>query len=366
MAVIKAINSKSSVSSVINYVADKDKTSEELMYGKDCSSNPNQAIDDMKMTKELYNKEDGRQYKHFVQSFDPKDNITPDKANQLGREWAEKNFKGYEVFIATHKDKDHIHNHFVVNSVNFEDGRKLVYDNKQLAEFKKVNDLICEREGLHITEPKKDVLTSFNTQKYKALEKGAEGTYKSYMLDLWKNVNSSMKKATSKEQFIQSMNQKGYQVNWSDTRKYITFETPEGKKVRNNNLEKTFKNDKFSKEGLLNEFNRNGERLRRERDRAIEEPSREPTSAPNVDWSTIRDNVQDERDRISEQPSDDVIGEIQQKVRGVKDRTDKATGEYREPNKELEDKQRGIGRENEGIAKEFHRRAKERDFGPDL
>lgn len=360
MAVIKAINSKSSVGSVINYVADKEKTSEILMYGKDCSSDPSQAIEDMKMTKELYNKEDGRQYKHFVQSFDPKDNITPEKANQIGKEWAEKNFKGYEVFIATHTDKDHIHNHFVVNSVNFENGRKLVYDNKQLAEFKKVNDLICEREGLHITEPKKYILTSFNTQKYKALEKGAEGTYRSYMLDLWKNVNGSMKKSTSKEQFIQNMKEKGYEVNWSDTRKYITFVTPEGKKVRNNNLEKTFKNDKFSKEGLLNEFSRNGERLRERGGQ-----NRESTSTPNVDWGAIERSTRGQEDRLSEQSSDDVVAEIQQKVRGVKDRTDKATGEYKDPNKELTEKQRGIERENEGIARELHRRAKKRDFGLD-
>lgn len=261
MAVIKAINSKSSVGSLINYVADKDKTSEVLMYGKDCSSNPNQAIDDMKMTKEIYNKEHGRQYKHFVQSFDPKDKITPEKANLIGREWAEKNFKGYEVFIATHKDKKHIHNHFVVNSVNFEDGRKLVYDNKQLAEFKKVNDLLCEREGLHITEPKKDVLTSFNSKKYKALEKGYKTDYKSHLFELWRNVKSSCERATSKEQFIENMKEKGYGVTWKDTRKYVTFTPPEGKPVRDETLAKTFKNENLTKEGLLNEFERNGKEL---------------------------------------------------------------------------------------------------------
>ncbi|MGN2371985.1 hypothetical protein ACTFJW_18430, partial [Clostridium cagae] len=140
--------------------------------------------------------------------------------------------------------------------------RKLHSSKKDLAEVKELSNKICEREGLSITMPQKDVLTSFNAKKYKSLEKGLEGTYKSYMLDLWKNVNISKKVAISKEQFIQSMNNKGYQVNWSDTRKYITYTTPEGKRVRDSNLVKTFKNEKLSKEELLNEFSRNGERLR--------------------------------------------------------------------------------------------------------
>ena len=262
MAVIKAINSKGSVGGVVKYVADKNKTSEELMYGKDCSSNPDKAIADMTMTKELYNKDDGRQYKHFVQSFNPKDKITPEKAHEIGKEWAEKTFKGYEVFVATHTDKAHMHNHFIVNAVNFETGEKYRQSTADLARYKELSNKLCEREGLTPTEPNKTTLTSFNNKKYKAIEKGMEGDYKSYMLDLWKNVNSSMKKATNKDQFIESMKEKGYGVNWSDTRKHITFETPEGKKVRNSNLAKTFKNDKFTKEGLLNEFGRNGERDR--------------------------------------------------------------------------------------------------------
>ena len=262
MAVIKAINSKSSVSKIINYVADKDKTNENLMYGKDCSSNSDQAIEDMKMTKKLYKKEDGRKYKHFVQSFNPKDNIAHEKAHEIGKEWAEKNFKGHEVFVATHTDKSHIHNHFIVNTVNFETGEKYRQSKADLERYKELSNKICEREGLTPTEPNKTTLTSFNNKKYKALEKGMEGNYRSYMLDLWKNVNSSMKNATSKDQFIDSMKQKGYGVKWSDTRKYITFTPPKGKPIRSSNLADTFKNDKFTKEGLLDEFNRNGERIR--------------------------------------------------------------------------------------------------------
>jgi hypothetical protein len=266
MAIVKVTNSKASISKAISYVTKEEKTEEKLVSGINCT--PESAIDEMKATKEQFRKTEGRQYAHYIQSFSPDEKITHDQAHKIALELSEKQFKGYEVLVVTHKDKSHIHSHIVVNSVSYEDGRKLHSSKKDLAEVKDKSNEICEREGLTRTEPNKTTLTSFDNKKYKALEKGMEGEYKSYMLDLWKHVNSFMKKAKNKEQFIESMKEKGYGVSWSDTRKNITFTTPEGKKVRNSNLAKTFKNDKFTKEGLLNEFRRNGEEVRREGDKS--------------------------------------------------------------------------------------------------
>ncbi|AOR24986.1 relaxase/mobilization nuclease domain-containing protein [Clostridium taeniosporum] len=259
MAIVKVTNSKASIGKAINYVTKEEKTEDKLVSGINCT--PETVLHEMKATKEQFRKTDGRQYAHYIHSFKPGEQITHEKAHKLALEISEKQFKGYEVLVATHKDKDHIHSHIIVNSVSYEDGRKLHSSKKDLAEVKELSNKICEREGLSIIKPQKDVLTSFNAKKYKSLEKGLEGTYKSYMLDLWKNVNIFKKVATCKEQFIQNMNNKGYQVNWSDTRKYITYTTPEGKRVRDSNLVKTFKNEKLSKEELLNEFSRNGEKL---------------------------------------------------------------------------------------------------------
>lgn len=260
MAIVKVTNSKAGIGKAINYVTQEEKTEEKLISGINCT--PETALDEMNATKEQFRKTEGRQYAHYVHSFKPGENIDHEQAHKLALELSEKQFKGYEVLVATHKDKNHIHSHIIVNSVSYEDGRKLHSSKKDLAEVKELSNKICEREGLSITEPQKDALTSFNAKKYKSLEKGVEGGYKSYMLDLWKDVNSSMKKATSKEQFIQSMNQKGYEVKWSDSRKYITYVPPKGRPIRDSNLAETFKNEKLSKEGLLNEFNRNRERFR--------------------------------------------------------------------------------------------------------
>jgi len=105
MAVIKVTNSKATLNKAINYVTKEEKTDERLVSGINCTSGT--ALDEMKATKEQFNKLEGRQYYHYVQSFSPKENITHDKAHQIALEWAENNFKGYEVLVATHKDKEH-------------------------------------------------------------------------------------------------------------------------------------------------------------------------------------------------------------------------------------------------------------------
>lgn len=261
MAVIKVTNSKATLSKAIAYVTKEEKTEERLVSGVNC--NFKSALDEMLATKEQFNKLEGRQYYHYVQSFSKEDNIDHHNAHRIALELAESRFKGFEVLIATHKDKDHIHSHLIVNSVSCENGLKFQSSKKDLAELKKASDKICEREGLSVIKNvDKDVLSSFNQKKYKTLEKAIEGSQKSYLLDLFKDCKKSLSQSTSKEQFIKDMEQKGYRVNWSDTRKNITFITPEGKKVRNTNLAKTFKNEIFTKEGMENEIKRNRENAR--------------------------------------------------------------------------------------------------------
>ncbi len=125
MAIIKAVNSKASIGKAIKYITQEEKTEEKIIAGKDC--NIKTSIDEMKAIKELYNKTEGRQYKHYVMSFNPNDpNINIEKAHQVGKEFMEneERFKNHQVIMATHTDKRHIHNHFIVNSVNMENGKK--------------------------------------------------------------------------------------------------------------------------------------------------------------------------------------------------------------------------------------------------
>jgi len=168
MAVIKRLASKGSVKIIINYVLSKEKTDERIISGKDCS--PDNAVSEMDATKELYSKTDGISYHHIIQSFKP-DEITPEKAHKIGMELAEKQFRGHEVLIATHKDKNHIHNHLIVNSVSFRNGYKLISDKKTLREIKLENDRICQREHLSTIE-KPYAHNRYSMAEYKLAEKG--------------------------------------------------------------------------------------------------------------------------------------------------------------------------------------------------
>ncbi|MBD5445585.1 MAG: relaxase/mobilization nuclease domain-containing protein [Lachnospiraceae bacterium] len=260
MAIVKAIkNSHSDIKNIINYVTKKEKTiGKKLCSAYNC--NIDTAAKEMQITKELYNKTKGRTYKHFVQSFPPNEQITPEQAHELAKEFVEQNplFSDFEVIYATHVDKDHIHTHFVVNSVSFVDGHKIQISKKNLEDMKILNNKLCMEHGFSICEigkKKSDSMTliAYDTNKYQFLKKAKEGKVKAYVQDVAVAVFDAMNKASSKEEFIKFMESKNYNVEWQPDRKYIVFTNSEGKKVRNSNLQKTY-NLKVGKEELLEFF----------------------------------------------------------------------------------------------------------------
>lgn len=111
---------------VIDYVEQEKKTLWEgqcLITGVNCVAQS--AYTEMMTTKRRYHKTDGMMFYHFSQSFPEDVERTPLQIHDIGLKLAQKLFPGYEVVVATHVDTDHLHNHFVVNSVNCETGRKL-------------------------------------------------------------------------------------------------------------------------------------------------------------------------------------------------------------------------------------------------
>jgi hypothetical protein len=343
MAVIKAISSKATPSKIHDYLTQEEKTEEKLISGVNC--NPDNMVNEFNTTKELYNKNSGVQYQHIIQSFDPKDDITPEKAHKLGLELAEKQFKGYEVFVVTHKDKEHIHNHFVVNSVSYENGLKYKASNKSLWDIKRESNRICERENLKtldLDHKAKERLTSGELRK----ELRGETTWKGEL----KECISFAKSQTNNLEEFQKYLKSNFNIDSRVTNKTISYKHPE----RTQSIRGSKLGTDYDKEELLNEF------TRKEKSINTRETSRGNTS--NVDWSAVRDNVQSEGNRVPEQPSNDVVGTIQRKVQGVKDRTDRAIGEYKEPSGESKDKQQDVERKNGGITKELYRQPESGDF----
>lgn len=260
MAIVKAVkNSHSSVKHIVDYVTKKEKTiGRKLCSGYNC--NIATAAIEMQATKELYGKTGGRTYKHFVQSFPPDEDITPEKAHEIAKQFVESCplFEGYEVVYATHVDREHIHTHFVVNSVNYMDGHKFQMSRKDLEDMKKLNNKLCMEHGLSVCEigkkktDRKDLI-AYDMNKYQFLQKAKEGKVKSYVQDTAVAVYDSMQEAKSKDEFVEIMHQKGYTVDWKDNHKYIVFANADGKKVRNSNLQKTY-NMQIGKEELVKFF----------------------------------------------------------------------------------------------------------------
>lgn len=255
MAIVKAVSSRASIGKAIDYVSKDEKTEEKLISGIGC--NPTSAKEEMQVTKEIWGKTEGRQYKHFVHSFQPGE-VTPGQAHEMAKQLCQDRFKGHEVLIATHRDKEHIHSHIIVNSVNYEDGHKLQWSKKDLQAMKDRCNEISLEMGLSVPTKSQEV-TDWSLGKHKALERAFEGDYKSHLLDIANEVADARQSARTRTEFVDLLREKGIDTEWKDNHKHITFKDKDGNKVRNTNLTKTFKAD-FGKESLEDEFQHNAQR----------------------------------------------------------------------------------------------------------
>lgn len=240
MAIIKAAQSGASLKRIINYVTQPKKTEEHLMAGIDCD--PQNAYDDMMLTKELFHKTNGRQYKHFIYSFPPGEAITPEQVLENAQRLVTETpaLQGYQALIAVHQDRKHIHAHIVVNSVHTETGYKLQWSKQDLADLKERCNTLSQAQGLSVPEKGPDI-TAWNMPKQQALSKALAGQYQSYYLEMADAISTCQSQSVSRTDFVRLMDEKGIQVTWTDKRKHLTFADAEGHKVRDSNFEKTLK-----------------------------------------------------------------------------------------------------------------------------
>ena len=275
MAVNKTINKRTNthgaMRNCIEYVLRQDKTSELLTYitGPYCHNEINYDLvyRTFLEEKKMWNKDTGRMYAHNIISWHKDEQITPEQAFEFGKEFAENWFSGFQTLVAVHKDKDHIHCHLVTNSVSYEDGRKLHNTRKDLERMKQLTNQMCRERGLTVAEKgkhfdgsqiEKGEVIAWSKDKYNLF---CQQVKDSFVADCAMAVLKALENCISKEKFIEKMKQFGWNVNWTEKRKHITFQNQEGKKVRDSNLFKTFHLD-ISKEGLENEFNGNRKKAR--------------------------------------------------------------------------------------------------------
>ena len=275
MAINKTINKRTNthgaMRNCIEYVLRQDKTNElfTCVTGPYCHDEINYDLvyRTFLEEKKLWDKDSGRMYAHNIISWHKDEQITPEQALEFGKEFAENWFSGFQTLVAVHKDKDHIHCHLVTNSVSYEDGRKLHNTKKDLERMKQLTNQMCRERGLSVAEKgkhfdgsqiEKGEVIAWSKDKYNLFRQQVKD---SFVADCAMAVLKAMENCISKEKFIEKMKQFGWNVNWTEKRKHITFQNQEGKKVRDSNLFKTFHLD-ISKEGLENEFNGNRKKAR--------------------------------------------------------------------------------------------------------
>ncbi|WP_289227134.1 relaxase/mobilization nuclease domain-containing protein [Parabacteroides goldsteinii] len=233
----------------IDYCLQKFKTVDALTgkrYVSGINCNGVNAYREFMTTKLANHADNGRYFYQYVQSFSPKDNVDYDKAHKIALKFAEKAWLEHEVLVTTHCDRNHIHTHFIINSVSFETGKKLRQNPNTLKSLRKLNDEICTKYDVTPLNPYTKVKEKrLSDGEYRMAMKG-----ESWKFALMFTIDNVMKRAKTKQEFIDEMKKNGYEVSWTDERKYITYTCPNGMKCRDIKLHQ----EKYRKEKMEREF----------------------------------------------------------------------------------------------------------------
>ena len=258
MAIVECIPEKKQTPSaqkgVINYCMQPSKTldeDEQLAYVSGYNCVPEMANESFLATQKVFGHEpDGVRFYHYVQSFKVGEDITPREAHEIGMELA-RGFGNREVLVATHIDRQHIHNHLVVCAYDLEIGIKLHNNKFFLGELRELSDKICQSHGLEVLE-KYDPRTKSSRPGPKEYRAAMNGN--SWKIQLCVAIDHCMTRCKNKDEFLREMKKLGYDVVWTPERKYITYilcgEDGTEKRVRDIKLHE----EKYRKENMENEF----------------------------------------------------------------------------------------------------------------
>ena len=242
----KGTQTRGCMKSVMRYVSQLSKTlwdGQQLVSGIDCQ--PETAFDEFLSTKLLHHKDGGVMFYHMVQSFPKGAAIDPRTAHEAARRLAGY-FEGCEVLVCTHVDREHVHSHCIINSVNFETGRKVHMADEQIQELRIRNDQICEELGLpKFQRDGQRQSRGMSNAEYYTASKG-----ESWKFELMRVIDECMRCAGNREEFLVLLRSEGYNATWTDGRKNITYTTPDGRKCRDSKLHI----EKYLKENMEAEF----------------------------------------------------------------------------------------------------------------
>ena len=242
----KGTQTRGCMKSVMRYVSQTSKTlwdGQQLVSGIGCQ--PKTAFDEFLSTKLLHRKDGGVMIYHLVQSFPKGADVDPRMAHEAARRLAGY-FEGCEVLVCTHTDREHIHSHCIINSVNFETGKKVHMADEQIQALRVHNDQICEELGLpKFQKDEQRHSRGMSNAEYYTADRG-----ESWKFELMRVIDECMRCAGNREEFLILLRSEGYDATWTDNRKNITYVTPDGRKCRDSKLHI----EKYLKENMEAEF----------------------------------------------------------------------------------------------------------------
>lgn len=205
--------------SVIEYAENANKTKDKY-YVSAINCMKTTALKEMLLTKKQFDKLSGRVAYHGYQSFKP-DELTPDVCHEIGVKYAQEMWGDrYQVIVTTHLDKDHLHNHFAINSVSFLDGKKYDLTNKEMERMREVSDKLCKEYGLSVIDnPKK----SPNRMLYLAEKNGEQTLYNVYRND----VREAILNSVNIKAFERFLHYRGYEMDFKNGKYKIKFPNEE-------------------------------------------------------------------------------------------------------------------------------------------
>ena len=361
----KGTQSRGCMKGVMRYVAQENKmlwNGEQLISGIGCQ--PETAFDEFLSTKLRHHKDGGVMFYHMVQSFPRGADIDPRTAHEAVRQLAGY-FEGCEILVCTHTDREHIHSHCIINSVNFETGKKIHMADEQIQELRVRNDQICEELGLpKFQRDEQKRSRGMSNAEYYTADRG-----ESWKFELMRVIDECMRCAGNREEFLILLRSEGYDATWTDSRKNITYTTPEGRKCRDSKLHI----EKYLKENMEAEFG-----YRTENDNTRNVDAAQKADGRGTTAGTQRDGHGAELERAAQNAARSVSAadaagrglENAPDAGGRTDRIERDAGEYRkiretgwEPEREVFFRLQGADRDYEERPDHNPERYEESAFG---
>lgn len=199
-----------------------------------CSGSNSNTLEQFRLLRLAFNQNKGIIAHHFIQSFSPNDNITPETVHRFGVEYVKQCFPNYQVVVSTHIDKEHLHNHIIVNSCNMITGKKF-YDNKEsMKNSRDISDKLCRKYGVSVISTQSEFKPIDQTTMQLALKQ------KSWKIQLLSDLDDAKEKCRSKSEFISFFKSRNYEIRYE---KHITIrKIGEKKAIRVDTLAKQFGN----------------------------------------------------------------------------------------------------------------------------